>query len=70
MADSAENIAKEVLALKDKEITSETILNEIAKFAGQVTEISEHSFKAFLTGEIKPANEAVEIVQTAENDER
>jgi phosphate uptake regulator len=70
MADSAENIANEVLALKEKEITSETILNEIAKFAGQVTKISEHSFNAFLTGEIKPANEAVDMVQTTENDAR
>jgi phosphate uptake regulator len=70
MADSAESIANEILALKDQEIGSETILHEIAKFAGQVTEISEHSFKAFLTGEIKLANEAVESVEIAENDER
>ena len=70
MADSAEIIANEVLALKNKEMTSETVLNEIAKFGGQVTKISEHSFKAFLTGDIKLANEAVEIVETTENDER
>ena len=58
MADSAENIANEVLALKDREMTSETILNDIAKFSAQVTKISERSLKAFLTGEIKLANEA------------
>jgi len=69
MADSAENIANEVLALKNKEI-SETILNEIAEFGDQVTKISEHSFKAFLSGDIKLANEMVESVETAENDER
>ena len=69
MADSTENIANEVLVLKDQEM-SETILNDIAKFSAQVTKISEHSFKAFLTGEIKLANEAVESVETAENDER
>jgi phosphate uptake regulator len=70
MADSAENIANEVLALKDREMTSETILNDIAKFSNQVTKISEHSLKAFLTGEIKLANEALEKVEIAENDER
>jgi len=70
MADSAENIAIEVLALKDQEMASETILNDIAKFSAQVTKISEHSIKALLTGEIKLANESVETVETAENDER
>jgi phosphate uptake regulator len=70
MADSAENIAIEVLALKDREIASETILNDIAKFANQVNKISEHSMKALLTGEVNLANEAVEMVQTAEADER
>ena len=70
MADSAENIANEVLALKDREMISETILSDIAKFSAQVTGICEHSFKAFVTGEIKLANEAVESIETAENDER
>jgi phosphate uptake regulator len=70
MADSAENIANEVLALKDQEMASETILNDIAKFSNQVAKISEHSLKALLIGEINLANEVVEIVQRAENDER
>jgi len=70
MADSAENIANEVLTLKDQEMASETILNDIAKFSAQVTKISEHSIKALLTDEINLANEAVETVQRAENDER
>jgi phosphate uptake regulator len=70
MADSAENIANEVLGLKDREMISDTILNDIAKFSTQVTKLSEQSFKAFLVGEIKLANEAVEMVETAENDER
>jgi phosphate uptake regulator len=70
MADCAESIANEVLALKDREISSETILNDISKYAGQVTKISEHTLKALLTSEIHLANEAVEMVQTAENDER
>ena len=70
MADSAESIADEVLTLKDKEIGSETILNEISKFSSQVIKLSEHSVKALLTGEINLANDAVEMVQTAENEER
>ena len=70
MADSAENIAKEVLALKDRDMIRESILNEIAMFAGQVTRISEQSLKGFFTGEVNLANEAVEIVENAENDER
>lgn len=70
MADSAENIANEVLALKDKEIGSEVILNDIAKFSAQVIKISDHSVKALLTGDISLSNEAVEMVETAEDDER
>ena len=70
MADSAETIANEVLALKDREAASETILNDIAKFSTQATKISEHSFKAFLTADIKLANEAMEMVDIAESDER
>jgi phosphate uptake regulator len=70
MADSAENIADEVIALKGRDMSREPILNEVAKFAGQVAKISERSLKGFLTGEIDLANEAVEIVENAENDER
>lgn len=70
MADCAENIANEVIVLSDREIASETILNDIAKFANQVTKISEHILKALLTLEIHLANEGVEMVQAAENDER
>jgi len=70
MADSAENIAKEVLALKDREIASEAILNDIAKFNTQVMKISEHSIKAFLTSDIMLSNEALEMVQFSENEER
>jgi phosphate uptake regulator len=70
MADSAENIAIEVVALKDREIGSEAILNDIAKFGTQVIKISDHSIKALLTGDISLSNEAVEMVETSENDER
>ncbi len=70
MADSAENIANEVLALKDKEVTSDAILNDISKFATQTTKTSEQTMKALLTGDIAMSNEAVEMVESAENDER
>ena len=70
MADSAENIANEVLALKDRDINSEAILNEIAKYGKETIRISEQTIKALLTGDISLSNEAVEMVDTAENDER
>jgi phosphate uptake regulator len=70
MADSAEDIANEVLAVKDQGTGGATILEEIAKFARHVSEISEHSFKAFLTGEIELANEVLERIATGEIDER
>ncbi len=69
MADSAENIANEVIALKDKEISG-TVLKEIARFANEVARISEQSMKALLTSDIHLSNDAVERVQNAENEER
>jgi len=69
MADSAENIANEVIALKDKEISG-TILNDIVKFATEVARISEQSMKALLTLDIHLSNDAIERVQNSENDER
>jgi len=70
MADSAENIANEVLAIKDKEISNEAILNDIARYCGQVVKISEHSIKALLTSDIMLSNQAVEMVQSAENEQK
>jgi phosphate uptake regulator len=70
MADSAENIANEVLALKDREINSEAVLNDIVKFGAQTVKISEQTIKALLTGDIILSNDAVESVESAENDER
>ncbi len=70
MADSAESIANEVLVLKDKEIVSEAIIHDVTRFCAQVVKISEQSMKALLTSDIILSNEAVESVETAENDER
>jgi len=69
MADSAETIANEVVALKDKEL-SNGIVNDIAKFANEVAKISEQSMKALLTSDIRLSNDAIEKVQTAEAEER
>ena len=70
MADSAENIASEVLALKDRPIGSEVILAEIAKFGAQTIRVSEQTMKGLLTGDIALANAAVEMVEEAEADDR
>jgi phosphate uptake regulator len=69
MADSAETIANEVIALKDKEL-SNGIVNDIAKFANEVAKISEQSMKALLTSDIRLSNDAIEKVQNAEAEER
>jgi phosphate uptake regulator len=69
MADSAENIATEVIALKDREI-GPSVLNDIAKFANEVSKTSEQSMKALLTSDIHLSNDAVEKVESAEAEER
>ena len=70
MADSAENVAREVIALRDRPINSEAILGDIAKFGAQTVKVSDQTMKALLTGDIGLANGAVEMVEEAEEDER
>jgi len=70
MADSAESVATEVIALKDRQINSESMLTDIAKFGAQTIKVSEQTMKGLLTGDIGLANAAVEMVQEAEDDER
>ena len=70
MADSAESIATEVIALKDHQINSEAILTDIAKFGAETIKVSEQTMKGLLTGDIALANAAVEMVQEAEDAER
>jgi len=70
MADSAENVAREVIALKDRQINSEAVLVDIAKFGSQTVKISDQTIKALLTGDIGLANGAVEMVEESEEDER
>ena len=67
IADAGEEVGNEVLVLKDQHITSDTS-RKIAKFAVQVNTILEHSFTAFLTGNIKLANDTLESIESAEND--
>jgi phosphate uptake regulator len=70
MADSAESIANEVITLKDKDAISDSLLCEVGKYANEVTRTSEQCMKALLTSDIQVANDAIEKVQSAENDER
>jgi phosphate uptake regulator len=70
MADSAESIADEVIALRERPINSEAILTDIQKFGGQTVKISEQTIKGLLTGDITLANSSVEMVEEAEDDER
>ena len=70
MADSAESVATEVIALKDRQINSEAILTDIAKFGAQTIKVAEQTMKGLLTGDIVLANAAVEMVEEAEDDER
>jgi phosphate uptake regulator len=70
MADAAENVANEVLALKDRPVNSEAILGDIAKFGAQIVRVSDQTMKGLLTGDITLANSAVEMVEDAENEER
>jgi phosphate uptake regulator len=69
MADSAENIATEVIALNNH-VAGETILNDISKFSTQVSRVSEQSIKALLTGDVRLANETIEMIEALRNDER
>ncbi len=70
MADCAENIASEVLTIGSKDIASEAILNDIEKFSSEVDRVSDHAVRALLTSDIALANSAVEMVESADNDER
>jgi len=56
--------------LKEKENVSDTILNDIAKYANEVTKTSELSMKALLTSDILISNDSVERVQASESEER
>jgi phosphate uptake regulator len=70
MADSAENIAIEVLGMKDGGAVNETILDGISKFSAIVQSISEKVMKALLTLDVKLANDAIATSEAAMKDQR
>lgn len=70
MADSAENIAIEVLGMKDGGAVNETILDGISKFSAMVQSISEKVMKALLTLDVKLANDAIAATEAATKDQR
>jgi phosphate uptake regulator len=70
MADSAENIAKEVLSVKDLNPANEQILDGIMKFNTTVQSASEKVMKALLTLDIKLANEAIATSELVIRDQR
>ena len=70
MADCAENVANEILALKERQANNEAVLSDIARFGAQTVKISEEAMKALLTGDIALANVGIEMVAESESDER
>lgn len=69
MADSAENIANEVIALKERDIASESLLDDIVKFSVEVIKTSEQCMRGLLTSDIMVSNDAIERVESTESDE-
>jgi phosphate uptake regulator len=70
MADSAENIAKEVLGMKEHDAASEQILDGISKFSVMVQSISDKVMKALLTLDVKLANDAIAGAELAIKEQR
>jgi len=70
MADSAENIAKEVLAMKDLSVASESIIEGISKYSAMVQSTSEKMMKSLLTLDVKLANDAIASTEAAIREQR
>ena len=70
MADSAENIAKEVLSVKELGAANEQILEGITKFSIMVQSVSEKMMKALLTLDVKLANDAIAGSELAMKEQR
>jgi phosphate uptake regulator len=70
MADSAENIAKEVLSIKDLNNTSESILEGISKFSTMVQSVSDRMMRALLTLDVRLANDAIASAEAAAKEQR
>jgi len=70
MADSAENIANEVLAMKEMNAASESILEGISKFSTMVQSVSDKVMKALLTLDVKLANDGIANSEVAMKEQR
>jgi len=70
MADSAENIAKEVVTMKGTNGASESILEGISKFSVMVQSVSDKVMKALLTLDVKLANDAIANSEAAIREQR
>ena len=70
MGDSGENIAREVLTIKDLNVTNESILEGISKFSAMVQSLSDKMMKAFLTLDVKLANDAIASTEAAMKEQR
>lgn len=67
MADCAENIAKEALAIKDEDYLSLTgVLNELLQFSRYIKELSEGAMRAFSKLDVRLANKIIEAADRAE----
>jgi phosphate uptake regulator len=70
MADSAENIAKEVLSMKDLGAANEQILEGISKFSTMVQSVSDKVMKSLMTLDVRLANDAIAGSELAMKEQR
>ncbi|WP_455284836.1 PhoU domain-containing protein [[Eubacterium] cellulosolvens] len=70
MADSTENIANEVLTIKELNGPSGSILEGIVKFSTMVQSVSDKVMKALLTLDVKLANDAIANTEAAMKEQR
>jgi phosphate uptake regulator len=70
MADSAENISKEVLSMKDLDDANEQILEGISKFSALVQSVSDKAMKSLMTLDVKLANDAIAGSELATKEQR
>lgn len=70
MGDSAENIAKEVLSMKDLGAANEQILEGISKFSTMVQSVSDKVMKSLMTLDVRLANDAIAGSELAMKEQR
>jgi phosphate uptake regulator len=70
MADSAENVAQEVLSIKDLSAANESVLEGILKISTSVQSTSDKMMKSLLTLDVKLANDAIQAADAALREQR